>query len=111
MEYHSIMKPISSEGAGAAKKAKKPAAAGKKAKAVAGSVKKSVSKAKSNVVKAGRKKLNKAAKDEVDDLLDRTASNGADGVDGAAAQVTLTPSASGKAVAVAAAKTKKIKVF
>jgi len=71
-------------------------AATKKAKAVAGSVKKSVVKAKTNVVKAGRKKLNKAAKDEVDDLLEQTATNGsaAEGQN-----VTVTPSASQKAVA------------
>lgn len=83
-------------------------AATKKAKAVAGSVKKSVVKAKANVVKAGRKKLNKAAKEEVDELLEQTATNGG----GAAAavegqNVTVTPSASQKAVA--KAQVKKLK--
>ena len=79
------MKPYAANG-------KTPKKAGRKAKAVAGSVKKTVVKAKKNVVKAGKKKLNQAAKDEVDDLLEKTAS-------GEAATVTLTPSVSGKAVA------------
>ena len=41
-----------------------------KAKDVAGGVKKSIVKAKVNVVKAGKRKLNKAEKEEVDDLLE-----------------------------------------
>jgi len=107
------MKPINAETKAKKSPAKGAAGAKKGPKAVAGTVKKSVSKAKTNVVKASRKKLNKAAKEEVDELLDKTANGSPDVVDGAAIAVTptvtVTPSASGKAVAVAAAKTKKIK--
>jgi len=105
-----VMKPINAETKAKKSPAKGAAGAKKGPKAVAGTVKKSVSKAKTNVVKASRKKLNKAAKEEVDELLDKTANGSPDVVDGAATTtVAVTPSASGKAVAVAAAKTKKIK--
>merc|ERR1712117_383761 len=80
------MKPYSATG-------KTPKKAGKKAKAVAGNVKKSMVKAKTNVVKASRKKLNQAAKEEVDDLLEKTATNGVHD------SLTMTPTASQKAVA------------
>jgi len=114
-------------GSPAKKGGKKAAAAGadegaKKAKAAAGAVKKTVSKAKTNVVKAGRKKLNKAAKEEVDNLLDKTANGSPEVTETvtpeaeatpapatATETVILTPSASAKAVAAAATKTKKIK--
>ena len=54
------MKPINGSPAKkGGKKAGGAEAGAKKAKAAAGAVKKTVSKAKTNVVKAGRKKLNK----------------------------------------------------
>ena len=78
-----------------------------KAKDAAGGVKNSMVKAKSTALKVGKRKLNKAEKDEVDGLLERTAVT--NGTVAETPQVTVTPTASKKAVAKKGIQIKKLK--
>ena len=97
------MRPYNSAGNSSKTPKKKAKGAKQKAKDVAGGVKKTVVKAKVNALKAGKRKLNKAEKEEVDELMEKTATNGD------TSKVVVTPSASKGAVAKKGMQIKKLK--
>jgi len=81
-----------------------------KAKDVVGGVKKSIVKAKVTVVKAGKRKLNKAEKEEVDDLLEISRNEATTNGNGAVETPKLKLAATSSKVSVAALHKKMEKI-